>query len=295
MTWLVNRTFPSTSPIWLLVQFLDLVGGLDLFKGMLLIAAALPILWIRAHRLAVATSIVAMLPVGPSFLLGLPIGIWALSVLSKPEVKAAFTRKKKVAESKTNESEDKTGQRKFSRAAIVGACWASLFLLLLIPVLMHVSVEPVTGPGPRAGISLLALIIIVPCLILGMSAFFGTTILGLISISQIRNSAGRLYGMGLALFDALFFPLLVLNVGIVLITASNIVQSPLGVAGQYALLIAVLACPVLDFLIIRWARRKANAGLEPAKSDTTPGLSGANQKTPKQENKQIQDADEPDP
>lgn len=47
-------------------------------------------LWMRAYWLAVAASVGAMLPLGPSFLPGLPIGIWALSVLSEPEVKAAF-------------------------------------------------------------------------------------------------------------------------------------------------------------------------------------------------------------
>jgi len=90
MTWMVNRTFLATSPIWLLVQFLDLAGGLDLFKGLFLIAAALPMLWLRAYWLAVAASIVAMLPVGPSFLAGLPIGIWTLVALSRTDVKAAF-------------------------------------------------------------------------------------------------------------------------------------------------------------------------------------------------------------
>jgi hypothetical protein len=305
MTWMVNRTFSSTSPIWLLVQFLDLVGGLDLFKGLFLIAAALPMLWMRGYRLAVATSIVAMLPVGPSFLLGLPIGIWALSILSKPEVKTAFTRNKKVEESKISKPESKSAQRKlsrasiveaccgpksktpstsedrisatgrFSRAAIAGACWAPLFLLLLVPVLMYIFVHQVpdtTGPAtPKVGISLFGLIILVPCLLLGLSAPFGTTILGFISISQIRNSAGRLYGMGLALFDALLFPLLLLNVVIIFITASNIVQSPLGKAGQYVLLIAVLACPLLDLFIILWAWRKANAVLERPQGDQIAG------------------------
>jgi hypothetical protein len=91
MTWMVNRTFSSTSPMWLLVQFLDLAGGLDLFKGLFLIAAVFPMLWMRAYRLAVAASIVAMLPVGPSFLPGLPIGIWTLVALSRTDVKAAFS------------------------------------------------------------------------------------------------------------------------------------------------------------------------------------------------------------
>jgi hypothetical protein len=38
-----------------------------------------------------AASIIAMIPcVSPCCLLGLPIGIWALVVLMKPEVKSAF-------------------------------------------------------------------------------------------------------------------------------------------------------------------------------------------------------------
>jgi hypothetical protein len=46
----------------------------------------------RGYWLAVAASIVAMLPAGPSFLPGLAIGIWRLLVLAKPEVRAAFPR-----------------------------------------------------------------------------------------------------------------------------------------------------------------------------------------------------------
>ena len=43
------------------------------------------------YGLAITASIVAMIPcLSPCCLLGLPIGIWALVVLSKPEVKSAF-------------------------------------------------------------------------------------------------------------------------------------------------------------------------------------------------------------
>ena len=44
---------------------------------------------------------------------------------------------------------------------------------------------------------------------LGLTSPFGTTILGLVSISQIRNSGGKLYGLPLAAADALLYPLLV--------------------------------------------------------------------------------------
>lgn len=44
----------------------------------------------RGYGMAIASAILAMLPCGVAFLLGLPIGIWALVVLMDPQVKAAF-------------------------------------------------------------------------------------------------------------------------------------------------------------------------------------------------------------
>jgi len=43
------------------------------------------------YGLAMTASILAMIPcLSPCCLIGLPIGIWAVVVLSKPEVKSAF-------------------------------------------------------------------------------------------------------------------------------------------------------------------------------------------------------------
>ncbi len=45
----------------------------------------------ESYGFAMAAAIIAMIPcVSPCCLLGLPLGIWALVVLLKPEVKAAF-------------------------------------------------------------------------------------------------------------------------------------------------------------------------------------------------------------
>lgn len=45
----------------------------------------------ESYGFAMAAAIIAMIPcVSPCCLLGLPLGIWALVVLMKPEVKAAF-------------------------------------------------------------------------------------------------------------------------------------------------------------------------------------------------------------
>jgi hypothetical protein len=40
--------------------------------------------------MAIVASVVAMIPCSCACILGLPIGIWSLVVLLKPEVKAAF-------------------------------------------------------------------------------------------------------------------------------------------------------------------------------------------------------------
>jgi hypothetical protein len=44
-----------------------------------------------SYGLAMTASIVALIPcISPCCVVGLPIGIWALVILSKPEVKSAF-------------------------------------------------------------------------------------------------------------------------------------------------------------------------------------------------------------
>jgi len=60
-----------------------LLGGFVLFS-------AIKMKRLENYGLAMAGSIVAMLPVSCCCLLGLPFGIWSLVILSKPEVKAVF-------------------------------------------------------------------------------------------------------------------------------------------------------------------------------------------------------------
>ena len=46
---------------------------------------------LESYSLVMTVSVIAMIPCfSPCCLIGLPIGIWALVVLSKPEVKSAF-------------------------------------------------------------------------------------------------------------------------------------------------------------------------------------------------------------
>ena len=68
-------------------SFIGIAIGVIIFMG------ASKMKNLRSHGFAMAAAIVAMIPcVSPCCLLGLPIGIWALVVLVKPEVKAAFTQ-----------------------------------------------------------------------------------------------------------------------------------------------------------------------------------------------------------
>lgn len=65
------------------------------FVGILVAAfiiyAALKMKELNQWGLAMAASILAMIPcISPCCIIGLPMGIWCLVVLTKPEVKAAF-------------------------------------------------------------------------------------------------------------------------------------------------------------------------------------------------------------
>jgi predicted Zn finger-like uncharacterized protein len=61
------------------------------FWGGLVIAGSICMLRLRVYPLAMTGAIVAMLPCTGCCLVGLPLGIWALVVLQRPEVKNAFT------------------------------------------------------------------------------------------------------------------------------------------------------------------------------------------------------------
>ncbi len=103
-------------------------------------------------------------------------------------------------ESHSEKSE--TGNRKseiaprFSRTAIAGAIWCSFGFF--IPVLAFVF---------ELKSSLFAKLL----MLIFATVPFGTTILGWMAVSQIRRSAGKLYGLWLAVFDGLLFPLLALD------------------------------------------------------------------------------------
>lgn len=224
----------------------------------------------------------------------------------------------------------------FSRAAIVGACWAPVALALMPLVLLHLwpatsssnarhhvtatvaseqaapTEEAPTGAATeaeqeaaerraletqreaaqrrleaeskqeaqmarhRAGVqrqtrlSWLAILILAPLGLLGLSAPFGTTILGLVAIGHIRRSGGRIYGMGLAVFDALLFPLIVLD-GLMVLCAALLhddLAGSLAWAVVVGLVLAVVADVVIVWLVWRALRGTPGEAAETRKYRT---------------------------
>lgn len=67
--------------------------------------------------------------------------------------------------------------------------------------------------------------------LISLSAPFGTTIFGAVAIAQINRSDGKFYGLRLALTDALLFPLILLDLLIMVLVATVV------------MLILVAMCP----------------------------------------------------
>ena len=66
-------------------------GMIAILVSVFILVGALKMKKLQGYGLAMTASILAMIPcLSPCCVIGLPIGIWALVVLSKPEVKSAF-------------------------------------------------------------------------------------------------------------------------------------------------------------------------------------------------------------
>jgi serine/threonine protein kinase len=134
--------------------------------------------------------------------------LWIIGMIGCGLAAWYFVQKRKQAGQSQFTSAATDQEPRFSGTAIVGACWWPFALLALFGFYFTVKSGGPDYHGPPRWQSL-ALFLLLP---LAFTAPFGTTILGWIAVSQIRRSAGRLYGLGLAVFDGLLFPLLVLDV-----------------------------------------------------------------------------------
>jgi len=154
---------------------------------------------------------------------------------------------------------------RFSRTAIVGACFGMLSVVMFgfAVIIINVAIKPWLPTGevlPNQPAVLASGLLILG----GVLCVFCFTLLGWVAIAQIRRSAGKLHGLWLAVFDGLLFPLLALDmvvwffVGLILMLIH--LRLRLG-AGTLPFLVPLIAIPVaalLDFLIIRRVWRVVN-------------------------------------
>jgi hypothetical protein len=85
-----RATLPAATWLTLPAAALSLVVGAPL--GLTMLLGGIKMRSLSLYGLAVTASVFALLPLSPVFVISLPIGIWALAVLSRAEVKEAFRR-----------------------------------------------------------------------------------------------------------------------------------------------------------------------------------------------------------
>lgn len=100
LDWALNGGFPMDASVRTQLEQLRAagIGAMDIFNSILgvginvlVIVGALKMQRLQSWGLAMTSAILIMLPCsGCCCLLGLPVGIWALVTLNKPEIKAAF-------------------------------------------------------------------------------------------------------------------------------------------------------------------------------------------------------------
>ncbi len=145
-------------------------------------------------------------------------------------------------------SADKSQDRRISRLAIIGALLLPVLFLILIFVTLNSSTT-LTSP------SNLQILLRFTILLTAVIASFASIALGFTSISQIRNSNGSIYGLPLAVFVSLFYPIIVLDVILIIIG-----WTLLGDIEGWGFLPVIWLFFVfaIDYLIIRTTWRAAN-------------------------------------
>jgi hypothetical protein len=99
------------------------------------------------------------------------------------------------------------GPQRISRTALAGVIWAPFAVIALLG---YFGVQHVMPAGEYAKSAWWQIPLMITILPLVFTAPFGTTLLGWVAIAQIRRAGGRVYGLGLAFFDGVLFPLLAL-------------------------------------------------------------------------------------
>ncbi len=145
------------------------------------------------------------------------------------------------------------GPARFSRMAIVAAVW-TLFGLFLVPMLFVVKVST----GPAQGPSWFQVLLGAFAVLTSIPAPIGSTVLGWVAVSRIRRSGGRLTGLGLAIYAGLAYPLILMDVVLVLSLGMGLHALGVPFGGFELLLVMLPILLVLDGLLAWWVWRQAS-------------------------------------
>jgi hypothetical protein len=143
----------------------------------------------------------------------------------------------------------------FSRTAIVGMIIPALFFVFMVANLgvpdqtRWLQVHPLT------------------LLVISAIALFGMCILGCVAVSQIRRSAGMVYGLPLAFVETMLFLLLALDtliLSVCYLVAVAVHGEPDLSSQNRAILLAstIILSLITDVFIVRWAWRAVNKPLD---------------------------------
>lgn len=84
-----ERHLPDGSMVKVTLDFT--LSGVSLLVGLFILYAGVQMSRLRSRELCLVASVLAMIPcISPCCLVGLPMGVWALVTLNRPEVRAAF-------------------------------------------------------------------------------------------------------------------------------------------------------------------------------------------------------------
>ena len=223
--------------------------------------------WTRPFRV----PLIAMSVLGMGICVLSIAGFWPFPspLFPEPNFSSRNLRRKKVSakgspgssrceEAQTQESE--TGNPKsempsrFSREAIIGAILSVLGLIALLQILVARLESP--APGDFSALSIAFALL--GQRYVGTIVPFVAPLFGWIAVWRIRRSAGTLYGLWLAVFSGLLFPLLALDTLMVDIWANLLVSKP-----WLVVFLSAASVGLVDFLIIRRVWRAVNQPLPP--------------------------------
>ncbi len=159
---------------------------------------------------------------------------------------------------------------RFSRLAIDGACLGQLALLMFLLAISGWSI-PFSGFNNSDAPWLVSQFIRTLPHQLGIVAVFAMTIIGWMAVSQIRRSEGRIYGMGLAVFEGLFLPLLMLDavIAYLFLILDRLIVHP-DLVSVVLTIAAVCLIGLVDYCIVRRVWRAVNQSQREAGTDPNP-------------------------